>query len=67
VNPNVTFVEVHGKRIYSVLTGAGAVHLVSCCVHEHLSDAIRAIKPKAAELDEEAVVMVDGTGVKIEE
>lgn len=60
MSPNVTFFDVLGKRIYSIETPDGFVHLCDKLVFEHVSDALRYIKgeqpnPVIAAMDLEAI------------
>ena len=47
MNPFVTFTEAHGgKRIYSIETQAGVVHVIADQVFEHLSEAVAVVKDR---------------------
>lgn len=43
-NPHVTFSDAHGKRIYSIETPVGFVHVVADQLFEFESDAMRFVK-----------------------
>jgi hypothetical protein len=62
MNEYVNFTEAHGgKRIYSIETRAGVVHVIADAVYLHLSDAMRVVKgreepnPVIAEMEQQEV------------
>lgn len=56
---NATFFDVHGKRIFSIETPEGFVHLCDDRQFDHVSDALRYVKSLRSEDDEKITLTYD--------
>lgn len=72
MNQFVTFTEAHGgKRIYSIETQAGVVHVIADAVYENLSEAAAVAKgrepnPVVEAMAEQAEEKIDEFPVEVE-